>query len=117
MTSEKIQRLQSDRELRLNLETLHREYRRQSDARLQFYIRERARLLGCNLHISEEWRELDRQLNWVETGERELKQTWEMYIENSEIIDTIYNAMLWKNERQYRTLINLSRAGDTQPQQ
>ena len=105
--SEQIQRLKSDRDLRINLETLHGEYRRQTDARLQFYIREPARLLGYNLHISEEWRELDRQLNWVETWERELKQTWETYIDNCDHIGKAYNATLWKNGRQYRTQINL----------
>ena len=70
--------------LRLNLQTLHREFKRQADARLHYYIRERTRLLGSTLNISEEWRELDHQLSWVESREQKLKQTWNSYMENCE---------------------------------
>ena len=101
-TSE-IQDLLYERDLRLNqwrnLQTLHREYKRLADARLHYYIRERTRLLGSNLNISEEWRELDHQLSWVETRENELKQTWDTYMENCE------RATLWKNGRKYRPVI------------
>ena len=86
-TSE-IQDLLHERDLRMkhrrNLQTLHEEFRRLTNARLQSYIQERTCLLENNLNLSKEWRELDRQLSWVESRQKKLKQKWDSHMEDCE---------------------------------
>ena len=63
-------------------------HRRITNARLQTYSQERTRLLENNRILennqilSREWEELDRQLNRVESQQKELKQTWDSHMKD-----------------------------------
>ena len=81
-----IQNLLRERDLRIkhrrSLQSLHEESRKLTNARLQSYIQERTRLLENNQILSREWEELDRQLNRVESQQKELKQTWDSHMKD-----------------------------------
>ena len=89
MNTSEIQDLLHERDQRIkhrrNLQALHKEYKRLTDARLQSYIQERTSLLESNHNLTKEWRELDRQLSRVESRQKNLTWNGREYISLSDL--------------------------------